>query len=149
MSADQTPSSANLASKIILGVDDVAENLFLLKATTRRAGYTFMGATSGRECLSLLLRVTPRVILLDIEMPEMDGFETCRRIKENPDFRHIPVLFLTARKTSEDVKKCVMLGGNDFIAKPFDVEKLLERVRHWSSRRATGSIANEMRAFGR
>lgn len=126
---------AELSSKIILGVDDAGENLLLLQGAVKAGGFTFMGARSGAECLSLLHRVVPKVILLDIEMPLLDGFDTCRQIRALPEARHVPIIFLTARKTSEDVKKCLEVGGNDFIIKPFDIVKLLERIKHWSGKR--------------
>jgi CheY-like chemotaxis protein len=125
----------DLSSKIVIGVDDAAENLFLLQSAVKAGGFTFMGTRSGAECLSLLHRVVPKVILLDIEMPMLDGFETCRQIRALPEARHVPIIFLTARKTGEDVKKCLEVGGNDFIIKPFDIVKLLERIKHWAGKR--------------
>ena len=94
-----------------------------------------MPARSGSECLSLVMRATPRLVLLDIEMPAMDGFETCRRLRTMDATKHIPVAFLTARKSAEDVKLGVAVGGNDFIVKPFDRAKLVDRIQHWTSRR--------------
>jgi DNA-binding response OmpR family regulator len=133
-------NGASMASKIVLGVDDAPENLFLLQATLRNAGYTFIGAKSGLECLSLVNRVIPRLILLDIEMPDMTGFDTCRRLRENRELRHVPIAFLTARKTPQDVTKGLDAGGNDFLVKPFDPAKLWDRVRHWTTR-SIGSAA--------
>ncbi len=130
-------NSSGNSSKVILGVDDAPENLILLKGAVTAGGYSFVGAKSGIECLSLLVRVVPRLILLDIEMPEMDGFEVCRRIRMDGNLRSVPVAFLTARKTAEDVRTGMDVGGNDFIIKPFDVLKLLERIRHWTSYRPT------------
>ena len=128
---------AGASSKIVLGVDDAPENLKLLQAAVRSGGYNFLSADSGHECLSLIARIQPTLILLDIEMPELDGFETCRRIRAMPNLRHVPVVFLTARRTQEDVKKCLAVGGNDFITKPFNLVKLLDRIRHWMGRRIT------------
>ncbi len=127
-------NASSAISKIVLGVDDVPENLFLLQAIVKSGGYTFLGAKSGLECLSLVMRVTPRLILLDIEMPQIDGFETCRRLRANDQVKRVPVAFLTARKSPEDVRLGLDVGGNDFILKPVDPVKLLERVRHWTSR---------------
>ncbi|MBI1779450.1 MAG: response regulator [Proteobacteria bacterium] len=126
---------SDVSSKVVLGVDDAPENLKLLGAAVRAGGYNFLSAPGGSECLSLLTRIEPRLILLDIMIPDMDGFETCRHIRARPALRHTPVVFLTARKTADDVKSCLAVGGNDFIVKPFDVAKLLERVRHWTARR--------------
>jgi CheY-like chemotaxis protein len=83
----------------------------------------------------LLTRIEPKLILLDIEMPELDGFETCSQIRSKPNLRNTPVVFLTARKSADDVKNCLAVGGNDFIVKPFDLAKLLDRIRHWTGRR--------------
>ena len=121
-------------SKIVLGVDDGPENLFLLQAVIKSGGYAFVAAKSGAECLSLIHRLIPRLILLDIQMPDMDGFETCRRLRANPALRQIPIAFLTASKSAADVTAGLAAGGNDFIVKPFDPAKLLERVRHWVGR---------------
>ncbi|MGH7123231.1 MAG: response regulator [Stellaceae bacterium] len=126
---------SDLRSRIVLGVDDAPENLFLLQSAVKAGGYTFMGARSGAECLSLLRRLVPKLILLDIEMPVLDVFETCRQIRAIPALQQVPIAFLTARKTSEDVRKCLEIGGNDFIIKPFDVVKLLERIKHWTGKR--------------
>jgi DNA-binding response OmpR family regulator len=139
-------NSADPSTKIVIGVDDAPENLFLLQSAVKAGGYTFMGARSGAECMTLLHRVMPRLILLDIEMPMMDGFETCRQIRAMSHLRHVPIAFLTARKTTEDVKKCIELGANDFIVKPFDMVKLLERIKHWTSRRIAAASEAAHRA---
>ncbi|MGB8841585.1 MAG: response regulator [Aliidongia sp.] len=133
-------------SKIVIGVDDEADNLDMLGSLIEGAGFTFIGASSGTECLSLVLRITPRLILLDIEMrPGMDGFETCRRLRKDMRLKPIPIVFLTGRKTGEDVKACIKAGGNDFIVKPFDPVKLVDRVEYWMVRRvaATESQAEQ------
>jgi CheY-like chemotaxis protein len=127
---------AERRSKIVLGVDDDASNLELLSSLIENAGFTFMGAAGGIECLALVSRVQPRLILLDIEMPPgIDGYETCRRLREGPRLKSVPIIFLTARKTGEDVKKCLKVGGNDFIVKPFEPVKLIDRVEYWLTRR--------------
>jgi CheY-like chemotaxis protein len=71
----------------------------------------------------------------------MNGFETCRQIRAIPELRAIPIAFLTASKTAEDVRRCLAVGGNDFIVKPFDLAKLLDRIRHWTSTRITAAQA--------
>lgn len=123
------------STKIVLGVDDVPQNLLLLEGVLGAAGYTFLSVASGRECLTMLTRVVPRLILLDIQMPEMDGFETCRRIRAIRELAAVPIAFLTASKSPEDVRAGLASGGNDFIVKPFDIQKLLLRVEHWTTRR--------------
>src|SRR5476649_853460 len=107
----------------------------VLDAVLTAAGYTFLAVGSGRECLTMLTRLAPRLILLDIQMPEMDGLETCRRIRAIREMAHVPIAFLTASKSPEDVRAGLAAGGNDFIVKPFDIKKLLLRVQHWTTRR--------------
>ena len=136
MTSASTTNAAN-KSKIVVGVDDAQEGLDLLRLAVEAAGYTFFGAKSGSECLELLYRVVPQLILLDIEMPDPNGFETCRRIRGLPGFDQVPIAFLTARKTTQDVKSGVAAGGDDFIVKPYDILKLVDRVKHWTGRRVT------------
>jgi CheY-like chemotaxis protein len=122
-------------SKVIIGVDDTPENLVLLGHVVAAAGYTFLAASSGAECLTLLSRVEPRLILLDVQMPEMDGYETCRKIRADVRLRQVPVAFLTSRKTTEDVRAGIAAGGNDFILKPFENAQLINRLNHWTRQR--------------
>lgn len=132
---DAAEAAAN-RGKIVLAADDQPENIMMLKSLIESQGFTFFGVGSGAECLSLAQRIGPKLILLDIQMPELDGFETCRRLRANYALKHVPVAFLTARKAAADVQAGINAGGNDFIVKPFDPEKLLARVAHWTSRRA-------------
>lgn len=127
-------------SKIVLAADDQPENLMLLESLIGNQGFTFFGVASGAECLALAQRISPRLILLDVQMPEMDGFETCLRIRAIYALKHIPVAFLTARKSASDVRAGMLAGGNDFIVKPFDPEKLITRVIHWTARRAPATV---------
>jgi CheY-like chemotaxis protein len=133
-----TPISAEgNRSKIVMGVDDVPVNLAILNAYVSAAGYTFIGMASGEECLELTSRIKPRLILLDIEMsPGIDGIETCRRLRQRRELGQVPIAFLTAHKTATHVMDGLKAGGNDFIAKPVQKDKLIDRVRHWTSRRA-------------
>jgi CheY-like chemotaxis protein len=133
-----TLNASDRRHKIVLGVDDEAENLSLLKSLVEGAGFIFIGASSGEECVTLAMRAQPRLILLDIQMlPNIDGFETCRKLRLYPQLNAVPVVFLTARRSGEDVRKCLKAGGNDFIVKPFDPIKLIERVEYWVGRRIT------------
>ena len=125
-----------MIGKTVIGVDDLAENRLLLKMLLEANGYNFFGCEGGRDCLTLLQRVVPGLILLDIQMPDMDGFETCRQLRRWPQFNDVPVAFLTASKTPQDLRAGLDVGGNDFILKPFDATKLLARVAHWCGRRA-------------
>jgi len=109
-------------------VDDTPANIQALSAILKEKGFQISVATNGRLALELVARLRPDLILLDVMMPEMDGFETCRRLKASPATRHIPVIFLTARVESEDIVKGFELGAVDYVAKPFNTCELLARV---------------------
>ncbi len=114
----------------ILVVDDTEDNLDLLEFALKRKPVTMMRAASGAECLELAGRENPDVILLDIQMPEMDGYETFRRLRANPKTTKIPVVFLTAQKKDpESIEKGLALGVDEYLTKPIDVEELLVRTR--------------------
>jgi DNA-binding response OmpR family regulator len=115
-------------TKLILVVDDDNDTIAAVASIGRKAGYRVLGAASGEECLSMLSRIAPHLIMLDVNMPQLDGFETCRRARRDPNGVHIPIAFLTARKTVEDVKDGVAAGGDEFIVKPFDARHLVERM---------------------
>jgi len=121
--------------KIIMAIDDQPETLLLIQSFVEAAGFSFVGTIRAREAMTLVDRMVPRLILLDIEMPNIDGFETCRLLRANPMLRTVPIAFLTARKTAHDVTKGLEAGGNDFIVKPFDPDKFIERVEYWTSRK--------------
>ena len=113
--------------KHILVVDDNATNLHIAE-NSLKPEYKLTLLLSGEQALKFLSRNKPDLILLDISMPGMDGFETIKRIKENPDTANIPVVFLTAMSASESEVKGLQLGAADFIAKPFVPEVMLRRV---------------------
>jgi CheY-like chemotaxis protein len=132
-------SPADIAARramTVLAADDQPENIMMLESLIESQGFTFFGVASGAECLSLAQRIGPKLVLLDVQMPGMDGFETCRRLRAIYALKHVPVAFLTARKSAADVQAGIAAGGNDFIVKPFDPAKLLGRVVHWTGRRA-------------
>lgn len=116
---------------VIIAVDDSREMLDILKSLIAGAGYRFYGASNANQCLRLIRDVEPDLILLDIQMPEIDGFDLCRQIRAVEAWRNIPVAFVTARRTAQDVKAGIAAGGNDFITKPFDAKNLLARLDRW------------------
>jgi CheY-like chemotaxis protein len=116
------------ASKIVLAADDNPANLRVLKAVIESQGYTFFGAASGSECLEMVERLSPSLIILDVEMPGLDGFETCRQLRARVRSKHLPVAFYTAHRRDSDVRLGLAVGGNDFLLKPIDPEKLISRV---------------------
>ncbi len=126
-----TSASQNTAQNTenrILVVDDTPSNIQMLAAVLKDNGYHVSVATNGRQALEVIGRVRPILILLDVMMPEMDGFETCRHLKENPEWVDIPIIFLTARAETADIIKGFELGAVDYVAKPFNTHELLARV---------------------
>jgi len=113
---------------LILIVDDTSRNLQVLGAMLKEAGYRIALAQSGQQALEAAQKTPPDLILLDVIMPELDGFETCKQLKENPSTREIPVIFLTARIEIEDIVKGFELGAVDYVTKPFNATELLARV---------------------
>ncbi|MEM9486729.1 MAG: response regulator [Cyanobacteria bacterium P01_F01_bin.116] len=114
----------------VLAVDDVPANLEIVVETLSSAGCKVAAATSGKRVLKLLETYTPDLILLDIQMPEMDGFEVCKKLKETPKTANIPIIFITAVSDRESVSKGFSLGAVDYIPKPFRAEELLARVNN-------------------
>ncbi len=112
----------------VLIVDDMPKNIQVLGTTLRQRDYQIYVAQNGLQALKILEEIHPDLILLDVMMPELDGFETCRRIKDNPATADIPVIFLTAKAESEDIVKGFELGAVDYITKPFKATELLARV---------------------
>jgi len=113
----------------ILIVDDISTNIQVLGNILRREGYSLSFATSGSQALSMVLSDSFDLVLLDVMMPEMDGYEVCARLKEREETRTIPVIFLTARTSPEDIARGFQTGAVDYITKPFNSEELLARVR--------------------
>ena len=112
----------------VLIVEDAPVNIQTLTAILKEKGYQISIATNGRQALDVLSRVKPDLILLDVMMPEMDGFETCRQLKASDQWRDIPVIFLTAKTDTTDIVQGFELGAVDYVAKPFNAHELLARV---------------------
>ncbi len=113
---------------VALIVDDVPDNLALLSDALSDAGYTVLVATDGLSALQRLTMVVPDIILLDAVMPGIDGFETCRRIKQMEEVRHVPVMFMTGLTETEHVVKGLEAGGLDYVTKPIEPAEVLARV---------------------
>ena len=113
----------------VLIVDDVAENIQVAMNILKEDHYNLAFARSGEEALALLETNPVDLVLLDVMMPGMDGFEVCQRMKQDPRFMDIPVIFLTARVDADSIKKGFEVGGVDYITKPFYAEELLARVK--------------------
>ena len=112
----------------ILIVDDTSANVQVLGQILSTKGYQIVIAANGKQALKAVEQQIPDLILLDINMPEMDGFETCKVLKSQKSFAEIPILFLTARTDAEDIANAFQIGGSDYITKPFNPVELLARV---------------------
>jgi DNA-binding response OmpR family regulator len=115
-------------SRILL-IEDEPMNIQALSAILKQEGYQISVATNGQQALDVLERVRPDLILLDVMMPGIDGFQTCQRIKASTRWREIPIIFLTAKTETADVVRGFEVGGVDYVAKPFNAHELLARVR--------------------
>ncbi|MFZ5775165.1 MAG: response regulator [Thermodesulfobacteriota bacterium] len=114
----------------ILVVDDVANNIFLLKEVLEEEGYQVSEAQDGQTALAMAAAAPqPDLILLDVMMPGMDGFEVCRRLKAEPATSQIPVLFVTAKEAETDEAQGFAVGGVDYITKPISIPIVRARVR--------------------
>ena len=118
----------NTDDATVLVVDDLPQNVRLMDAVLSPLGFTVLSASSGEAALDLLAQQLPDIVLLDIMMPGMDGYETCRRIRENPATSFIPVVMVTASGDAEKVR-AIEVGADDFVTKPLNKAELLARVR--------------------
>ncbi|WP_082727995.1 response regulator transcription factor [Burkholderia mayonis] len=127
---------------VVLIVDDTPDNLALLSDTLQADGYAVLVALSGDDALKCLARVTPDVVLLDAMMPGLDGFETCRRLKQDRRHEHLPVIFMTALAESEHVVQGFRVGGIDYVTKPVRPEEVCARIAAHVERSRAQRYAN-------
>jgi CheY-like chemotaxis protein len=125
-------SNEVLRHRKVLVVDDDARNIFALTTVLENQEMEVVSATNGRHAIELI-QTTPdlSVVLMDIMMPEMDGYETMREIRNDPGFRTLPILALTAKAMKGDREKCLQAGASDYIAKPVNTDQLLSLLRVW------------------
>jgi HAMP domain-containing protein/signal transduction histidine kinase/DNA-binding response OmpR family regulator len=130
-----TSSDEDLVGRTVLLVDDDARNIFALSSILERRGMNVLTATTGKEAISLV-ESTPdlAIVLMDIMMPEMDGYETMGEIRKDPKFRRLPIVALTAKAMKGDREKCLDAGASDYLAKPVNTEQLLSALRMWLHR---------------
>lgn len=114
----------------ILIVDDVMSNVLLLKVLLTNEKFAIATANNGRQALEQVDKEHPDLVLLDVMMPDLSGFEVAQRLKSNPDTADIPIIFLTALNSTTDIVKGFQAGASDFISKPFNKEELIIRVTH-------------------
>jgi DNA-binding response OmpR family regulator len=127
-SAGQLGGKAQQRHKIVI-VDDDRETREMLTLALELEGYVVEQAANGLRLISSLHVDRPDLILLDVMMSWIDGFELCRSIKKNDEFKDIPVVFVSARKTGEDVQKGLSAGATDYFTKPVDIDRLTGRIR--------------------
>lgn len=114
----------------ILVVDDTPANLTVLATILAKEGYKVRPANSGQVALTVAHNAAPDLILLDIQMPHMDGYEVCRRLRADERTRATPVIFISASDETWDKVEAFRVGGADYITKPFQIEEVLARVEH-------------------
>jgi len=119
--------AANRAKLLV--VDDNAKNVELLDATLTGEGYSVLKAYNGKEALQIIEKERPDLVLLDIRMPEMDGYDVCRAIKANPETASICVIMVTVYDEIEEIERGVEAGADDFLSKPVNRMTVLSRVR--------------------
>jgi signal transduction histidine kinase len=128
----------------VLVVDDIAANRNLLRETLEPHGYEVLLATDGETALKVAQRVLPDAILLDVNMPGMDGYAACRRLKEIPATRHIPVIFISANEGTQSLIEGFRAGSVDYVNKPFKAEEVLTRLEtHLKVNRLTQELAQK------
>jgi CheY-like chemotaxis protein len=139
---DDTNPSPQQAT--VLVVDDISANQKLLRETLEPEGYEVLLASEGATALAVAQAAHPDVILLDIQMPGLNGFETCRRLKQDDATRDIPVIFITANEDTASLTEAFRVGAVDFVAKPFRREEVLARVAtHLKINRLARSLAEK------
>jgi CheY-like chemotaxis protein len=128
-------SDDDLIDRTVLLVDDDARNIFALSSVLERRGMRVLTATTGREAIEIVEN-TPElaIVLMDIMMPEMDGYQTMGVIREDPAYRRLPIIALTAKAMKGDREKCLEAGASDYLAKPVNTEQLLSALRMWLHR---------------
>jgi CheY-like chemotaxis protein len=128
-------SDEDLVGQTALLVDDDARNIFALSSVLERRGMKVLTATTGAEAIALV-ESSPEIaiVLMDIMMPQMDGYQTMGIIRENPAFRRLPIIALTAKAMKGDREKCLEAGASDYLAKPVNTEQLLLALRMWLHR---------------
>lgn len=147
----QVPLAAGVSPpETILIVDDSAANLRLLSQMLRAQGYRVRAAASGPRALESVDLELPNLILLDIRMKGMDGFEVCRRLKAHPRTQGVPVIFISALAETEDKLRAFQVGGVDYVTKPFQLEEVLARIEtHLALRRLQTRLEEANRKFAR
>jgi DNA-binding response OmpR family regulator len=135
--------------KKILLIEDDTDLYSLLKYNLEKEGFALSGSQTGRGALELCRQVRPDLILLDIMLPDSDGLDICKRIRQDPDLAATPVIFLTARASETDRIVGLELGANDYVVKPFFVRELIARIKlQFRTQEGTTTAARVLQAAG-
>ncbi|UIJ71753.1 response regulator transcription factor [Aurantimonas sp. HBX-1] len=136
--------------RIVLVVDDSPETIEFLTTALEEQGLTVLVALDGGKAIAIARRITPDVVLLDAVMPGMDGFETCRRLKQDASLAHVPVIFMTGLSETEHIVHAFAVGGVDYVTKPVVIEQILARMRvHQENARMTRAARLALDTTGR
>jgi DNA-binding response OmpR family regulator len=127
------PDTAPNKNKTIMAVDDDHSMVAFIGMLMIQEGYEFVGLHSGRECLAQIENVRPDILILDVNMPGIDGLETCRKLRAEHSNITIPVLFLTGNTAEFGLSIAIAAGGTEYLVKPIDAPVLTERVNYWLS----------------
>ena len=121
-----------MPQKIILIIDDDNRNIFALKAVLKAKGFECLSAISAQDGFAIIEeRENVAVVLMDMMMPELDGYETTTAIRQNIKYRNLPILAVTAKAMMGDREKCIAAGASDYISKPVDLDQLVSLLRVW------------------
>ncbi|QSP95523.1 response regulator [Marinobacter salinisoli] len=134
---------------VVMVVDDAVDSIRMINDALEEAGMTVLVALEGNQALTISQNITPDVVLMDAVMPQMDGFETCRRLKENPAFTDIPIIFMTGLSDTEHVVMGLNAGGVDYVTKPINTTELLARMQvHLTNARMARSARSALDTAG-
>ena len=129
-----------MEKKRILVVDDEIYIVHILEFSLTMEGYGVLTASDGQEALRLIESERPDLVVLDIMMPRLDGYEVCRRLRQDEQFKELPVILLSAKGRPVDREAGLKAGADDYITKPFSPRKLLEKIRELLSRQEIGKV---------
>lgn len=117
---------------LILIVDDDVRNIFALRLTLKAKGFDVLTSQSGQDALNLLSQNSDiKLILMDMMMPEMDGYEAIKILKSSDKYPTIPIISVTAQAMSGDMEKCLEVGADDYVSKPIEVDRLISIIKRW------------------
>jgi two-component system, sensor histidine kinase and response regulator len=119
--------------KTVLAVDDDRSMIAFLAMLVEQMGHDFVGLHTGEDCLDQIDQIKPDLLILDVNMPGMDGYETCRRVRAEHSDVAVPVLFLTGDDARNGLSDAISAGGTEYLSKPIDSEALMQRVEYWFS----------------